>query len=119
MACPHLAGIAALIKSVHPEWSPAAIKSAIMTTASQVGRNGHAIIDERELPADVFAIGSGHVNPPKAHEPGLVFDIQPDDYIPYLCGLGYTPKYIQLIVGNRFQMTHGSSLRSKPILGDW
>ncbi|KAF5801963.1 putative cucumisin [Helianthus annuus] len=98
MACPHLAGIAALIKSVHPEWSPAAIKSAIMTTASQVGRNGHAIIDERDLPADVFATGSGHVNPPKAHEPGLVFDIQPDDYIPYLCGLGYTPKQIQLIV---------------------
>ncbi|KAL9991595.1 putative cucumisin [Helianthus debilis subsp. tardiflorus] len=98
MACPHLAGIAALIKSVHPEWSPAAIKSAIMTTASQVGRNGHAIIDEKELPANVFAIGSGHVNPPKAHEPGLVFDIQLDDYIPYFCGLGYTPKYIQLIV---------------------
>ncbi|KAJ0915036.1 putative tripeptidyl-peptidase II [Helianthus annuus] len=98
MACPHLAGIAALSKSVHPEWSPAAIKSAIMTTASQVGRNGHAIIDERDLPADVFAIGLGHVNPPKAHDPGLVFDIQPDDYIPYLCGLGYTPKHIQLIV---------------------
>ncbi|KAJ0779956.1 putative cucumisin [Helianthus annuus] len=98
MACPHLAGIAALIKSVHPEWSPAAIKSAIMTTASQVNRNGHAIIEERERPANVFAIGSGHVNPPKAHEPGLVFDIQPDDYIPYLCGLGYTPEHVQTIV---------------------
>ncbi|KAJ0428126.1 putative cucumisin [Helianthus annuus] len=98
MSCPHLAGIMALLKSAHPEWSPAAIKSAIMTTASQVNRNGSAIVDERDLPANVFAIGSGHVNPPKANEPGLVFDIQPDDYIPYLCGLGYTPNQIETIV---------------------
>ncbi|KAK9076221.1 hypothetical protein SSX86_004554 [Deinandra increscens subsp. villosa] len=98
MSCPHLAGIAALLKSAHPEWSPAAIKSAIMTTGSQVNRDGHAIMDERELPADVFALGAGHVNPPKAHEPGIVFDIQPDDYIPYLCGSGYTAKQVQLFV---------------------
>ncbi|KAK9052694.1 hypothetical protein SSX86_029324 [Deinandra increscens subsp. villosa] len=98
MSCPHLAGISALLKSAHPEWSPAAIKSALMTTSSQVNQNGDPIVDERGLPADIFAIGSGHVNPPKAHEPGLVFDIQPDDYIPYLCGLGYTPKQIEIII---------------------
>ncbi|KAJ0828883.1 putative cucumisin [Helianthus debilis subsp. tardiflorus] len=98
MSCPHLPGIAALLKSAHPEWSPAAIKSAIMTTASQVNRHGEPIVDERALPADVFAMGSGHANPPKAHEPGLVFDIQPDDYIPYLCGLGYTPEQIEMII---------------------
>ncbi|QCD91611.1 subtilisin-like protease SBT1.2 [Vigna unguiculata] len=98
MSCPHLAGIAALLKNSHPDWSPAAIKSAIMTSANTVNLGGKSILDQRLLPADVFATGAGHVNPLKANDPGLVYDIQPNDYIPYLCGLNYTDKEVGLIL---------------------
>ncbi|KAK6117153.1 hypothetical protein DH2020_049112 [Rehmannia glutinosa] len=72
MSCPHLSGVAALIKSVHPDWSPAMIKSAIMTSATQINLNNSRILDQRYLSADIFAIGAGHVNPSMALDPGLV-----------------------------------------------
>ncbi|XP_006358841.1 subtilisin-like protease SBT1.7 isoform X1 [Solanum tuberosum] len=90
MSCPHLSGVAALLKSTHPDWSPAAIKSAIMTTAYTLNLDNSPILDEKLLPADIFAIGAGHVNPSRANDPGLVYDTPSEDYLPYLCGLGYT-----------------------------
>ncbi|KAL3719598.1 hypothetical protein ACJRO7_004554, partial [Eucalyptus globulus] len=71
MSCPHLSGIAALIRSVHRDWSPAAIKSAIMTSAKQLNIAQNPILDEMLQPADILAIGAGHVDPGKAMDPGM------------------------------------------------
>ncbi|KAI4326069.1 hypothetical protein MLD38_031419 [Melastoma candidum] len=78
MSCPHVAGVAAYVKSFHPDWSPSIIKSAIMTTARPLHQNG----------SKEFSYGSGHVDPTKALEPGLVYEITNDDYVKLLCTLG-------------------------------
>lgn len=110
MSCPHLSGIAALLKSSHPHWSPAAIKSAIMTSADTLNLENKPIVDETLQPANIFATGSGHVNPSRANDPGLVYDIQPDDYIPYLCGLGYSDREVGIIAHRTIKCSKTSSI---------
>ncbi|CAA0841094.1 Subtilisin-like protease SBT1.2 [Striga hermonthica] len=97
MACPHISGVVALLKSAHPDWSPAALKSAIMTTADLVNAHGIPILDEKLTPANIYAAGAGHVNPNRALDPGLVYDIAMDEYVPFLCGLGYTEDQVEMI----------------------
>ncbi|CBI31589.3 hypothetical protein VitviT2T_019324 [Vitis vinifera] len=92
MACPHASGAAAYIKSFHPTWSPSAIKSALMTTASPM---------RGEINTDLeFSYGSGQVDPVKAANPGLVYDAGETDYIKFLCGEGYGNAKLQLITGD-------------------
>ncbi|KAI3967204.1 hypothetical protein MKX01_042789 [Papaver californicum] len=97
MSCPHLSGIAVLLKGSHPDWSPATIKSAMMTTADLMNLKGQPIVDQNLNLANLFATGSGYVNPSKANDPELIYDIQPDSYIPYLCGLGYSDHQVGII----------------------
>ncbi|HET7867422.1 MAG TPA: S8 family serine peptidase [Burkholderiaceae bacterium] len=80
MASPHIAGIAALLKELHPRWSPMAIKSALMTSAGDVidGPNTSATV--------IFSQGAGHVQPNGAADPGLVFDSGLEDWLGFLCG---------------------------------
>ncbi|GFP81848.1 subtilisin-like protease PjSBT1.2.3 [Phtheirospermum japonicum] len=110
MACPHLSGVAALLKSAHPDWSPAAIKSAIMTSADIINRAHNLIEDETFLPADIFATGAGHVNPQAANDPGLIYDIKPEDYVGYLCGLNYTNQEFQLFSKNKVKCSEVKSI---------
>jgi hypothetical protein len=85
MACPHVSAVTALLKSVHPNWSPAMLKSAIVTTASVVDHFGMPIIAEGAPSklADPFDFGGGHIDPNKAVDPGLVYNVDARDYIEF------------------------------------
>jgi hypothetical protein len=86
MSSPHVAGIFALMKQAHPDWSAAMAKSALMTTAYQ-----GVLKDDGVTPADPFDMGAGHVNPGgKANrgslfQPGLVYDAGLLEYFGFLC----------------------------------
>ena len=83
MSSPHIAGIAALFKELHPAWSPMAIKSALMTTAVDVLDGGTPPAAENN-PVLIFRQGAGHVRPNSAADPGLVFDSDFDDWRGFL-----------------------------------
>lgn len=98
MACPHVSGLAALLKAAHPDWSPAAIRSALMTTAYTVDNRGETMTDESTgNSSTVMDFGSGHVHPQKAMNPGMVYDISSYDYIDFLCNSNYTTKNIHVV----------------------
>lgn len=97
MSCPHVSGIAALLKAKHPEWSPAAIKSALMTTAYVHDNTIKPLIDASNAEASTpYDHGAGHINPTRALDPGLVYDIQPQDYFEFLCSLKQTPSELRV-----------------------
>lgn len=82
MASPHIAGIGALIRQANPDWSPAAVKSALMTTADPSG-----ILKENQVdPATPLDQGSGLVKPFASLDPGLVYEAGFLDYLGFLCG---------------------------------
>ncbi|KAL2346465.1 hypothetical protein Fmac_000465 [Flemingia macrophylla] len=112
MSCPHVSGLAALLKGTHPEWSPAAIRSALMTTAYRTYKNGQTIIDVATgQPATPFDYGAGHVDPVAAFDPGLVYDATVDDYLSFLCALKYTSNQIKLVAKRDFTCSKSKKYR--------
>ncbi|KAL2505844.1 Subtilisin-like protease SBT1.7 [Abeliophyllum distichum] len=108
MSCPHASGLAALIKAAHPEWSPAAIRSALMTTAYSTYKNGQGIQDlATGLPSTPFDYGAGHVDPISALDPGLVYDATIDNYIDFLCALNYSASMIKIITKQDYSCKDG------------
>jgi subtilisin family serine protease len=76
MSSPHIAGSAALLFALHPDWSPGQVKSALMTTAKTAG----VVKEDGTTPADPFDFGGGRVNLNVAGNPGLTFDESAGDY---------------------------------------
>jgi subtilisin family serine protease len=84
MATPHVAGLAALLKQRHPGWSPAAVKSALMTSTRSVLPTALTGDEDGTRP---WGQGAGLVVPNVGADPGLVYDAGAADYQKYMCGV--------------------------------
>ncbi|WVZ62256.1 hypothetical protein U9M48_012022 [Paspalum notatum var. saurae] len=93
MACPHVSGAAAYVKSFHLDWSPAMIMSALITTATPMNTPGNS-------GTTALKYGAGQLSPLKAHDPGLVYDARESDYVAMLCAQGYNATQLARITGS-------------------
>ena len=97
MSCPHISGVAALIKAQHRTWSPAAIRSALMTSATFTDNSNGVITNDMDgLPGNPYDFGSGFVQADKAADPGFIYDLSTQDYLNFLCVTGYSSRTLQL-----------------------
>ncbi|GFP86170.1 co(2)-response secreted protease [Phtheirospermum japonicum] len=97
MACPHVSGLAAKVKSQHPTWSPSAVRSAIMTTAIQTNNQHGPITTITGTNATPYDIGAGEISLSGPLQPGLAYETDTIDYIQFLCNLGYNTSVVKTI----------------------
>lgn len=98
MSSPHIAGAGALLKHLHPGWTPGQIKSALMMTALTDG----LVKEDGVTPADPFDIGSGRVDLNKAGFPGLTISDSAQSFIDLeneLWNANYPSLYIPVMAG--------------------
>lgn len=74
MSGPQVAGGAALVRAVHPTWTPTEVKSALMLTASTTGTKDGVNGTPNIGPWDADDVGSGRMDLAKAVRAGLVMD---------------------------------------------
>ena len=93
MASPHVAGAGALLKGLHPDWTPGKIKSALMTSTE----TKKIFAPDGVTPTNPFLTGSGRLDLTNAGRPGLTFDVPPIDYVTHrddLWNVNYPSLYI-------------------------
>ncbi|KAL6207284.1 hypothetical protein ACLB2K_024528 [Fragaria x ananassa] len=110
VACPHVAGVVGLLKTLYPDWSSAAIKSAIMTTARTRDNTVNPMRNGSLIKATPFNYGAGHIRPNRAMDPGLIYDLSVNDYLDFLCVIGYNKTMMQLFSNAPYKFPNSASL---------
>ncbi|MBA0873865.1 hypothetical protein Goshw_008319 [Gossypium schwendimanii] len=109
MACPHVTGASALVKSVHPKWTSSMIRSALMTTATVYDNMRKPVTNGSASFATPHEMGVGEISPVKALNPGLVFETTTEDYLRFLCYNGSPEKTIRSMSKTKFKCPTKSS----------
>ncbi|MEM7534360.1 MAG: trypsin-like serine protease [Chloroflexota bacterium] len=78
-AAPYVAGVAALLKHEHPNWTPAQLQSALMSTANAQDTAVTSAYPERQG-ATPFEQGAGVVDAAQSLRAGFVLDEQSDNF---------------------------------------
>ena len=111
MSSPHIAGAGALIKALHPDWTPGQIKSALMTTAwTQWSRKTARPRPTRSM----MAPAASNLN--VAGDPGLTFDATPAILLRIqtdLWNANYPSVYVPVHAGRNHCPAHGA----QPVAG--
>ncbi|XP_038711833.1 subtilisin-like protease SBT5.4 [Tripterygium wilfordii] len=111
MSCPHVSGVVGLLKTLHPKWSPAAIRSAIMTSARTRDNTVNGMLDGSTFSeATPFSYGAGHIRPNRAMDPGLVYDLTTTDYLDFLCASGYNKTLIKKVSDDLYECPESVNL---------
>lgn len=63
-------------------------------------------MDPKGKRANAFDYGSGFVNPKRALNPGLIYDVQPADYREFLCSIGYNEKSLHQLTRDNITCKH-------------
>lgn len=115
MSSPHTAGAGALLKALHPDWTPGQIKSALMMTATVDG----VVKEDGVTPVDTFDAGSGRINLNAAGDPGLSISESVDNFYLHegdLWNSNYPSLYFPSMPG---QMTVQRTLHSELSYDAW
>ena len=114
MSSPHVAGLGALLKDLHPNWTPMMIKSALMST-------GYDVLDGPGTnPLVIFRQGAGHVRPNSAADPGLVYNHGFNDWLAFLCGTttGVNPASCAALAGAGYSFDPSNLNGASIAIGD-
>jgi hypothetical protein len=109
MSAPHVAGAAALLKQMHPDWTPGQIRSALMMTAWTDG----VVKEDGVTPADPFDYGSGRLNLNEAGDAGVTISATGAEFIDLedeLWHANYPSLYVPVMAG---QVTVQRTLHSE------
>ncbi|CAM3904741.1 MULTISPECIES: S8 family serine peptidase [Pseudoalteromonas] len=97
MASPHVAGSMALLRQIHPTWTPAEIQSALLMTADNVVKYHRQNNESDTLDtAEIYRAGTGRINVENAAKIGFVMDETAENFLAANPDNGGTPHKLNL-----------------------